>query len=278
MLPWLASDIVCACGDAGSDKHRGPHCATIAGFPSQYVQDSRPATPALHVGHLRAVKESRRRSEGTGGTRRRSWCDRQTRPRASDCKFHAPHKGCLKPTMFSDVLPVRLVLKKHVVVGATGRVVGIGATGRGHVPSPVAQSTTRPVCPNDYVVFNTSLTGNTSLNIVGFNQLYAGAGGILQHWALGLVCYHTKTDAVAPGTFTSPTLSFERHAGGLHGGRGWRDGSPAHTAMEIRRWWHSGGPLCLSLPASPQAQNYVACKATEHLVCSVGFWQRGRQY
>src|SRR6202011_3759023 len=63
----FTSDIICACGDAGSNKHWGPHCASIAGLPSQYVQDSRPATPALHVGHLRAVKGKRRRSEGTGG-------------------------------------------------------------------------------------------------------------------------------------------------------------------------------------------------------------------
>src|SRR5260370_12910669 len=33
----LTSDIVCAGCDAGSDEHRGPDCAAIAGFPSQYV-------------------------------------------------------------------------------------------------------------------------------------------------------------------------------------------------------------------------------------------------
>src|SRR4029077_5433091 len=52
---------------------------------------------------------------------------------------------------------------------------GIGARGGGGMaPQKLTMNINDTAsCPNDYVAFNTSLTGNTSLNIVGFNNLYA---------------------------------------------------------------------------------------------------------
>ncbi len=116
-------------------------------------------------------------------------------------------------------------------------------------------------CANDYAVFNTQLTGNTSLNIVGFNHLYAGAGGICSTGPSVLFAYHTKTDSGLSGTFTSPTLSFDgTQIAYTEGGVG------LTGVLHILRW-ESGDGGTVGAPVLPTIRvttgaNYVACKAT----------------
>jgi hypothetical protein len=140
---------------------------------------------------------------------------------------------------------------------------GIGATvGEGMSPAKFTfDINAAPSCANDYVVFNTRLTGNTSLNIVAFNNLYAGAGGICSTGPSVLFAYHTKTDAVASGTFTSPTLSFDgTQVAYMEGGGG------GTGVLHILRWKSGdggtvGAPVLVTTSVTTGA-NYVACKAT----------------
>jgi hypothetical protein len=140
---------------------------------------------------------------------------------------------------------------------------GIGATvGEGMSPAKFTFNINDTAsCPNDYVVFNTSLTGNTSLNIVGFNNLYAGAGGICSTGPSVLFAYHTKTDAVASGTFTSPTLSFDgTQVAYMEGGGG------GTGVLHILRWKSGdggtvGAPVLVTTSVTTGA-NYVTCKTT----------------
>jgi hypothetical protein len=140
---------------------------------------------------------------------------------------------------------------------------GIGATvGEGMSPAKFTYDiNAAPSCPNDYVVFNTSLTGNTSLNIVAFNNLYAGAGGICSIGPSVLFAYHTKTDAVASGTFTSPTLSFDgTQVAYMEGGGG------GTGVLHILRWKSGdggtvGAPVLVTTSVTTGA-NYVTCKTT----------------
>jgi hypothetical protein len=116
-------------------------------------------------------------------------------------------------------------------------------------------------CANDFAVFNTRLTGNTSLNIVGFNNLYAGVGGLCSTGPSVLFAYHTKTDSGASGTFTSPTLSFDgtqvAYTESVAGGPG---------VLHILRWKSGdggtvGAPVLVTTSVTTGA-NYVTCKAT----------------
>jgi hypothetical protein len=116
-------------------------------------------------------------------------------------------------------------------------------------------------CANDFAVFNTSLTGNTSLNIVGFNNLYAGAGGLCSTGPSVLFAYHTKTDSGLSGTFTSPTLSFDgTQIAYTEGGVG------LTGVLHILRWKSGdggtvGAPVLVTTSVTTGA-NYVTCKAT----------------
>jgi len=121
-------------------------------------------------------------------------------------------------------------------------------------------------CASDYVVFNTRLTGAGSLNIVGFNNLYAGAGGICGAGPSVLFAYHTKTDGGASGTFTSPTLSIDGTQ------IAYTESSAAGAAvvspgvLHILRW-KSGDGGTIALPQQPTTRvtlgaDYVTCKAT----------------
>jgi hypothetical protein len=140
---------------------------------------------------------------------------------------------------------------------------GIGATaGEGMSPAKFTfDINATPSCANDYVVFNTSLTGNTSLNIVGFNNLYAGAGGICSSGPSVLFAYHTQTNAGISGTFTSPTLSFDgTQVAYMEGGGG------GTGVLHILRWEPGdggtvGAPVLVTTSVTTGA-NYVACKAT----------------
>jgi hypothetical protein len=144
-----------------------------------------------------------------------------------------------------------------------GTSLGAGATvGEGMSPAKFTfDVNATPSCANDYVVFNTSLTGNTSLNIVAFNNLYAGAGGICSTGPSVLFAYHTKTDAVASGTITSPTLSFDgTQVAYMEGGGG------GTGVLHILRWKSGdggtvGAPVLVTTSVTTGA-NYVACKAT----------------
>jgi len=140
---------------------------------------------------------------------------------------------------------------------------GPGATvGEGMSPAKFTfDINAAPSCANDYIVFNTSLTGNTSLNIVGFNNLYAGAGGLCSAGPSVLFAYHTKTDSGLSGTFTSPTLSFDgtqvAYTESVAGGPG---------VLHILRWKSGdggtvGAPVLVTTSVTTGA-NYVACKAT----------------
>ena len=140
---------------------------------------------------------------------------------------------------------------------------GIGATvGEGKSPAKFTFNiNAAPSCANDYIVFNTSLTGNTSLNIVAFKNLYAGAGGICNTGPSVLFAYHTKTDSGLSGTFTSPTLSLDgtqvAYTESKAGGPG---------VLHILRW-EAGDGGTVGAPVLPTIRvttgaNYVACKAT----------------
>ncbi len=140
---------------------------------------------------------------------------------------------------------------------------GIGATvGEGKSPAKFTFNiNAAPSCANDYIVFNTSLTGNTSLNIVAFKNLYAGAGGICSTGPSVLFAYHTKTDSGLSGTFTSPTLSLDgtqvAYTESKAGGPG---------VLHILRW-EAGDGGTVGAPVLPTIRvttgaNYVACKAT----------------
>ena len=138
---------------------------------------------------------------------------------------------------------------------------GAGATvGEGMSPAKFTfDINATPSCANDYVVFNTRLTGAGSLNIVGFNNLYAGAGGICGAGPSVLFAYHTKTDGGASGTFTSPTLSLDgtQIAYTESGGAG---------VLHILRWEPGdGGTVLLPQQVTTRVTlgaDYVTCKAT----------------
>jgi hypothetical protein len=144
-----------------------------------------------------------------------------------------------------------------------GTSLGAGATvGEGMSPAKFTfDVNATPSCANDYVVFNTSLTGNTSLNIVGFNSLYAGAGGLCSTGPSVLFAYHTKTDSGLSGTFTSPTLSLDgTQVAYTEGGVG------LTGVLHILRWKSGdggtvGAPVLVTTGVTTGA-NYVACKAT----------------
>jgi len=114
-------------------------------------------------------------------------------------------------------------------------------------------------CANDFVVFNTSLTGNTSLNIVGFNNLYAG--GICSTGPSVLFAYRTQTNTGISGTLTSPTLSFDgAQVAYMEGGGG------GTGVLHILRWEPGdggtvGAPVLVTTSVTTGA-NYVTCKAT----------------
>jgi hypothetical protein len=140
---------------------------------------------------------------------------------------------------------------------------GPGATvGEGMSPAKFTFDINATVsCTNDFAVFNTSLTGNTSLNIVAFNNLYAGAGGLCSTGPSVLFAYHTKTDSGLSGTFTSPTLSFDgtqvAYTESISGGPG---------VLHILRWESGdggtvGAPVLVTTSVTTGA-NYVTCKAT----------------
>ena len=140
---------------------------------------------------------------------------------------------------------------------------GIGATdGEGMSPAKFTFDINATAsCANDFAVFNTRLTGNTSLNIVGFNNLYAGAGGLCSTGPSVLFAYHTKTDGGASGTFTSPTLSFDgTQVAYMEGGGG------GTGVLHILRWKSGdggtvGAPVLVTTSVTTGA-NYVACKGT----------------
>ncbi len=140
---------------------------------------------------------------------------------------------------------------------------GAGATaGEGMSPAKFTfDINAAPSCANDYVVFNTSLTGNTSLNIVGFNNLYAGAGGTCSTGPSVLFAYHAQTNIGISGTFTSPTLSFDgTQVAYMEGGGG------GTGVLHILRWEPGdggtvGAPVLVTTSVTTGA-NYVACKAT----------------
>ncbi len=144
-----------------------------------------------------------------------------------------------------------------------GLSLGIGATvGEGMSPAKFTFNINDTAsCPNDYVVFNTSLTGNTSLNIVAFNNLYAGAGGLCSTGPSVLFAYHTKTDSGLSGTFTSPTLSIDgTQIAYTEGGVG------LTGVLHILRWKPGdggtvGAPVLVTTSVTTGA-NYVTCKAT----------------
>jgi len=140
---------------------------------------------------------------------------------------------------------------------------GIGATaGEGMSPAKFTFNINDAAsCANDFVVFNTSLTGNTSLNIVGFNNLYAGAGGTCSTGPSVLFAYHAQTNIGISGTFTSPTLSFDgTQVAYMEGGGG------GTGVLHILRWEPGdggtvGAPVLVTTSVTTGA-NYVACKAT----------------
>ena len=121
-------------------------------------------------------------------------------------------------------------------------------------------------CANDFSVFNTSLTGNTSLNIVGFNDLYAGAGGLCTTGPSVLFAYHTKTDSGLSGTFTSPTLSLDgTQVAYIESGMAGTV-PPPPGVLHILRWKSGdggtvGAPVLVTTSVTTGA-NYVTCKAT----------------
>jgi len=140
---------------------------------------------------------------------------------------------------------------------------GPGATvGEGMSPAKFTfDINAAPSCANDYIVFNTSLTGNTSLNIVGFNNLYAGAGGICSTGPSVLFAYRTQTNTGISGTLTSPTLSFDgAQVAYMEGGGG------GTGVLHILRWEPGdggtvGAPVLVTTSVTTGA-NYVTCKAT----------------
>ena len=140
---------------------------------------------------------------------------------------------------------------------------GIGATvGEGMSPAKFTfDINATPSCASDFAVFNTRLTGNTSLNIAGFNNLYAGAGGLCSTGPSVLFAYRTKTDGGASGTFTSPTLSFDgTQVAYIEGGGG------GAGVLHILRWKSGdggtvGAPVLVTTSVTTGA-NYVTCKAT----------------
>jgi hypothetical protein len=143
-----------------------------------------------------------------------------------------------------------------------GMSLGAGATvGEGMSPAKFTfDVNAAPSCANDYVVFNTSLTGNTSLNIVGFNNLYSGLFGICSTGPSVLFAYHTKTNSGLSGTFTSPTLSLDgkqvAYTESVAGGPG---------VLHILRWEPGdggtvGAPVLVTTSVTTGA-SYVACKA-----------------
>ncbi len=140
---------------------------------------------------------------------------------------------------------------------------GPGATvGEGMSPAKFTfDINAAPSCANDYIVFNTSLTGNTSLNIVGFNNLYAGAGGICSIGPSVLFAYRTQTNTGISGTLTSPTLSFDgTQVAYMEGGGG------GTGVLHILRWEPGdggtvGAPVLVTTSVTTGA-NYVTCKAT----------------
>src|SRR5260370_10932994 len=140
---------------------------------------------------------------------------------------------------------------------------GIGATaGEGMSPAKFTFDINATAsCANDFAVFKSGVTGKASVNIVGFNNLYAGAGGLCSTGPSVLFAYHTKTDSGLSGTFTSPTLSFDgtqvAYTESVAGGPG---------VLHILRWKSGdggtvGGPVLVTTSGTTGA-NYVTCKGT----------------
>src|SRR5260370_22653890 len=140
---------------------------------------------------------------------------------------------------------------------------GIGATaGEGMSPAKFTFDINATAsCANDFAVFKSGVTGKASVNIVGFNNLYAGAGGLCSTGPSVLFAYRTNTDSGLSGTFTSPTLSFDgtqvaynESVAGVPG------------VLHILRWKSGdggtvGAPVLVTTSVTTGA-NYVTCKAT----------------
>jgi hypothetical protein len=140
---------------------------------------------------------------------------------------------------------------------------GAGATvGEGMYPAKFTfDINATPSCAGDYLVFNTSLSGSAALNIVAFNNLYAGTGGLCSTGPSVLFAYQTKTDGGTSGTFTSPTLSLDGTQVAYMEGRGGGTG-----VLHILRWKAGDGgtvaaPVLVTTSVTTGA-SYVTCKST----------------
>jgi len=110
-------------------------------------------------------------------------------------------------------------------------------------------------CSSDYVVFTTKLAGAAALSIVGFNNLYAGAGGACTGPTV-MFAYHTRTNGGT--TSSSPVLSFDgTQIAYVEGGGG---SAAIHVLRPVAGEGTIAAPAAVGTATTTGAA-YAACKA-----------------
>jgi len=123
--------------------------------------------------------------------------------------------------------------------------------------------TAAPSCTNDFVVFTTGLAGTgTTADIVAYNQLYSGAGGICGAGGPSVLWAYQTTSA-AGRTVTSPVLSIDGTQ------VTYVEGTGGTGVLHILRPTTGGTPTAPATPTSVTnvAATYVTCKATPANSC-----------
>jgi hypothetical protein len=120
-----------------------------------------------------------------------------------------------------------------------------------------------PSCTNDFVVFTTGLSaGATVVDIIAYNQLYTGAGGICVGGPSVLWAYQTTSNG--GNTVTSPVLS----RGGTQ--VAFMEGTGGTGVLHILRpGTGAQGTLASPVTVTPSATAaaYITCKATPSNAC-----------